>query len=213
MSANEDTGHEFHLTAATSKEDRKAKQKARSKAHYEANREAILARQKAYQEANKEAVVAYQKTWYAANKQKHNAASKAYREANKEAEAARQKAWYQANKERAVASRKAYYEANKEALNAWAKGRALEYRYGLTSQQRDVMIEAQGNRCPGCKMQFGILKINQPHVDHCHSTGRVRGVLCGHCNKAVGLAGDSPKVLRGLSLVTWNGRWVKPTRC
>ena len=190
---------EFQLTAAPSDEDRKAKQAARSKAYYEANKDVVLARQKAYQQANKEAVATYQKSWYAANKERRNAASKAYREANKEAESARQRAWYQDNKERAVASRKAYYEANKEALDTWKRGYSLKRKYGITSQQLEAMIEAQKNRCPSCKVQFGILKSNQPHVNHCHSTGRVCGVLCGQWNKALGLAGDNPKILRALA--------------
>ncbi|MFJ3233170.1 endonuclease VII domain-containing protein [Streptomyces sp. NPDC086787] len=34
------------------------------------------------------------------------------------------------------------------------------------------------------------------HVDHCHKTGRVRGVLCFNCNSAIGKLGDSPDAVR-----------------
>ena len=78
--SNSTTQDHFVLPAPVSREEeRKQNQKARSKRHYEQNREAILARQKAYGEANKEKRAAYQKTWYEANKEKHNVAQKAWR--------------------------------------------------------------------------------------------------------------------------------------
>jgi len=39
----------------------------------------------------------------------------------------------------------------------------------------------------------------QTHIDHCHKTGEVRGVLCMRCNLSLGNAGDSPEKLRGLA--------------
>jgi hypothetical protein len=36
------------------------------------------------------------------------------------------------------------------------------------------------------------------HIDHDHDTGKVRGVLCHHCNVALGMARSDPRVLRGL---------------
>jgi len=184
---------------STTLEQRKAKRQAASKAYYEANREAVLARMKAQHEANKEADAAYQRAWYQANKRRQNAASKAYREANKEDESERQKAWYKANKERAVASRKAYYEANKEAVDAWKESYTLKRKYGITAKDRDAMIKTQRNRCAGCKMAFGILKEDKPHVDHCYATGVVRGILCANCNRAIGLMQDNPKIARALA--------------
>lgn len=60
------------------------------------------------------------------------------------------------------------------------------------------MLSAQGKRCAICQRRFimrGVQKM-APHVDHCHSTNRVRGLLCGDCNTALGLLRDSLPSLR-----------------
>ena len=81
---------------------------------------------------------------------------------------------------------------------------AFRRKYGLTVEAWEAMLAVQGSRCPGCGVAFGLFRGSEPHVDHCHRTGAVRGLLCGQCNKALGLSGDSPKVLRA-SRVTWSG--------
>lgn len=53
----------------------------------------------------------------------------------------------------------------------------LSTRYGLTPQQVDAMWEKQQGLCAICEMPM-----NRPVIDHCHSTGAVRGILCHACN-------------------------------
>jgi hypothetical protein len=69
--------------------------------------------------------------------------------------------------------------------------------YGLSSEQIAWLRAKQGNACPGCKepLQPG----RATHVDHCHATGRVRGLLCNGCNSALGSVRDDPKRLRALA--------------
>jgi hypothetical protein len=61
----------------------------------------------------------------------------------------------------------------------------LKRRYGITLEQYEAMLAAQGGTCalcptptPGGKGRF--------HVDHCHDTGKVRGLLCMRCNTGIG---------------------------
>lgn len=63
--------------------------------------------------------------------------------------------------------------------------------YGIDSSQYKEMLEAQGGRCAICgsgpKGRWG-----QLDIDHCHKTGKVRGLLCHECNKGMGCLGDDP---------------------
>lgn len=65
-------------------------------------------------------------------------------------------------------------------------------RYGVTEE----WIRSQPPTCAACGGPF-LLK-REPQVDHCHTTGKVRGLLCRRCNVSLGLVKDSAKVLRGL---------------
>ena len=106
--------------------------------------------------------------------------------------AAETRAYYAANRDRVIAREKARRDADKNIVRAYR----LRTKYGMTLQDFEAMVKAQGNRCLCCKTQFGLLKAHRPYVDHCHASGRVRGILCTGCNAVLGHAKDSPKVLR-----------------
>ncbi|MBZ9594995.1 MULTISPECIES: endonuclease VII domain-containing protein [Streptomyces] len=86
------------------------------------------------------------------------------------------------------------------------QGRAghLKRSYGMTEADRDEMIAAQDGLCCIC------LKAPAVHVDHCHKTGRVRGVLCFNCNTAIGKLGDDPDAARRVVSYLEGHAW-KPT--
>lgn len=66
------------------------------------------------------------------------------------------------------------------------------FKFGITQAELDAMLEAQHNLCAICgNGHVGVG--TRLHIDHCHSTGRIRGLLCGKCNTAVGLLDDSPE--------------------
>lgn len=75
----------------------------------------------------------------------------------------------------------------------------LKKEYGVTPEWYDETFAAQGNGCAICGGQCK--KIEDGHqnymaIDHCHGTGRVRGILCNDCNLAIGHMKDDPATLR-----------------
>lgn len=72
----------------------------------------------------------------------------------------------------------------------------LKSTYGITIDEYDAMLLAQGNRCKICRVVFdSAVSRNRACVDHCHRTGTVRGLLCGHCNTGIGYFDERPEVL------------------
>lgn len=70
----------------------------------------------------------------------------------------------------------------------------LQRKYGLSLADVDAMIKQQNGRCAICDQAETLV------IDHCHTTGRVRGLLCRPCNNALGKVNDSPTLLRQLAM-------------
>lgn len=62
--------------------------------------------------------------------------------------------------------------------------------YGLTDADFRVLLASQGGVCGVCAGP--VVEGRSMHVDHCHATGAVRGILCGNCNRGLGCFHDSP---------------------
>lgn len=69
-------------------------------------------------------------------------------------------------------------------------------RHGLTYQRYQEILDAQGGMCALCEGPWRGWSGQNGHIDHDHKTGRVRGLLCGDCNTAIGRFGDDPVRLR-----------------
>ena len=69
-------------------------------------------------------------------------------------------------------------------------------KYGLTRADIDEIIKAQGGKCAGCLRDVSNIKWC---VDHCHKSGRVRGVLCDDCNLSIGRLRDEVATLYRLA--------------
>jgi hypothetical protein len=80
----------------------------------------------------------------------------------------------------------------------------LKRQYGITEAERAELIVSQGGVCCIC------LAAPAAHVDHCHNTGRVRGVLCFSCNAALGQFKDRPDAIRRAAAYVEGIAW-KPT--
>lgn len=82
-------------------------------------------------------------------------------------------------------------------------------KYGIDSGTHALMFAKQGGVCAICGDDGRSVKTDAPMsglvVDHCHDTGKVRGLLCSRCNTAIGLLGDNPQWLRRAAAYV-NGR-------
>ena len=67
-------------------------------------------------------------------------------------------------------------------------------KYGLSLSQYRALLGSQGGRCAICLREPN--QKSRLHVDHCHGTGAVRGLLCSDCNTAIGLLRDKGSVCR-----------------
>ena len=67
----------------------------------------------------------------------------------------------------------------------------LKRKYGITQADYLQMYESQKGACAICKRPYDLLQ-----VDHCHDTGKVRGLLCVPCNTALGKFRDDPVILQ-----------------
>ena len=75
----------------------------------------------------------------------------------------------------------------------------LKKEYALTPEQVEEMKLRQRGVCPPCGKSFDDPDVKMT-IDHIHDrTKRVRGLLCNHCNLAIGHAYENPEVLRNLA--------------
>lgn len=63
--------------------------------------------------------------------------------------------------------------------------------YNISQEDFESLLEQQDGRCAICSSV-----LQKPCIDHCHSTSKVRGILCQNCNTGLGMFNDSPSNLR-----------------
>lgn len=68
--------------------------------------------------------------------------------------------------------------------------------YKITADQYRAMLDAQGGVCAICKTECNRSTTTRMCVDHCHDTGKVRGLLCFKCNSGLGKFNDDQELLR-----------------
>lgn len=128
---------------------------------------------------------------YAAGPEKFKARSRSRGQAQGDKKRQRERDRYWANREAASAKEKARRDAEPEKYRLRACERNLA-KYGLTIKSYENLLESQGGRCAICDD----LPITTPlAVDHDHTTGQLRALLCGSCNRALGLFKDDYRVV------------------
>jgi hypothetical protein len=73
----------------------------------------------------------------------------------------------------------------------------LKWNYGITIEDYERMMHECNGQCV-CGKSKARSNAEALHVDHCHDTGLIRGLLCHSCNRAIGLIND-PQLLRKLA--------------
>jgi hypothetical protein len=136
----------------------------------------------------------WEREWRRKNPEKAKAKAAAFYQANKEYFRHKALEWRRKNPEAAKESERRRREANPEKHRAKVAQSSLKRLYGLTPQDVEAMSTRQGGLCAICALPFPDTK--RRHVDHCHTTGRVRGLLCSSCNLALGKFRDDPALLR-----------------
>lgn len=86
--------------------------------------------------------------------------------------------------------------------DAWRKGQAegkgarwnlhknLKAKYGMTPADREALIEKHKGCCALCGVSVSFGRAGSAAIDHCHETGKIRGLLCSKCNTAIAVLGD-----------------------
>jgi len=92
---------------------------------------------------------------------------------------------------------KKYKRCQRKTKHHW-----LMRNFGITIDEYELMLSKQNGVCAIClnnetaKQTHAVEKTRSLSVDHCHSTMKIRGLLCGRCNNMIGYAKDNPAILR-----------------
>lgn len=135
----------------------------------------------------------YLKTWKKVKSEYVKQYQDAYRELNKD-ELKQKKAEYdqeyrEQNFVHISAQQALYRETKKDIIAEYELHRRLLKKYGLTLDEKQAMFDAQQGLCAICNRDMKMLGNSQ--VDHNHETGQIRALLCGNCNRALGLIGEN----------------------
>ena len=87
---------------------------------------------------------------------------------------------------------RACFTAHQQRRMATRRATGVTRKYDMPEQEFQNRLETQGHKCAICSCEIGP---QTAHRDHCHSGGQWRGLLCGNCNKGLGLFRDDPSSL------------------
>ena len=141
----------------------------------------------------KECARAHASAWGKANAAKKGEARRRWYERNRESEKSRVREWNAKNRDKIRANKRIYYAKNGGAARARMRERNLVASFGISIAQYDEMYRAQNGVCAICSAVN--LNGKRLAVDHCHTTGAIRGLLCSKCNLGIGSFQDSPEIL------------------
>lgn len=78
--------------------------------------------------------------------------------------------------------------------------RGYAKKFGISRQQYDDLLKQQNHLCAVCHKDLKIMPSHHVHVDHCHTTNKIRGILCLYCNRGIGCFFNDSESLRSASI-------------
>jgi hypothetical protein len=136
---------------------------------------------------------AKRRAWYAATVETRREKRREHYQANRETVLAKQRAWAEARPPEAREATREYFRQRYAGSRDEVRDKRLQRQFGITLAEYDARLEAQQGGCAICR---GINSDGRRlAVDHDHTTGAVRGLLCADCNRALGMFNDSRELL------------------
>jgi len=129
--------------------------------------------------------------WKARNRESIKQYNKIWNEANKTLKKVLKQKWDSEN----VSHRKEYAKQFKANNPDYYKRKHLQYSYGILLEEYEIMRESQKCRCYICGKHENDTNRKRLFVDHCHTTGKIRGLLCQQCNTALGMVNEDVDIL------------------
>jgi hypothetical protein len=121
---------------------------------------------------------------------------KGYYQKNHELVGGNNKKYYLEHRDELLEYKKEYYHKNKHKFSKLTpyqnRKRSLKNLYKLSLKEYRQLLRKQGYKCALCKMRVRY----RLHVDHCHKTNKIRGLLCKKCNFGLGQFNDSMTLLQ-----------------
>lgn len=115
--------------------------------------------------------------------------------------------WTRRNPERRLTYKRTYDPS-------YHRARKLMKTYGISLDDYEYMLDRQGGVCAICSqpetVAYGGGEGKFLQVDHCHATGLIRGLLCGCCNRGIGMFDDEMKFLPYAIVYLLNARSRRP---
>lgn len=78
---------------------------------------------------------------------------------------------------------------NPERVRESSRNRHVKHLYGMTPEEYKELLEKQDSKCKICGTTDN--KGKNFSIDHCHTTNKIRGLLCNQCNRGIGMLGDT----------------------
>lgn len=181
--------------------------KDRVKKRYDKNRESILLHNKERYLKNKDRVLEQTKLWHSKNREKVKKIKATYRERHRAELRQKGREYAREHIAQHRANKRAWRKSNPDKT----KNEKLKLRFNISINEYNDLLAKQNSQCGICKSNLIFSQNNpkSPCVDHCHTTQKIRGILCRMCNSGLGGLKDSPELLR--NAVLWITGNKKPS--